>query len=47
MDECVRVLGASWCFGGWCLVGPDMVCSGPGWGLRGAVPLGVVGPWGS
>ena len=28
-------------------VGPDLVCSGPGWGLWGAVPLGVVGPWGA
>ena len=33
--------------GGWCPVGPDLVCSRPGWGLWGAVPLGVVGPWGS
>ena len=40
-------LGSRGALGGWCLVGPDLVCSGPGWGLRGAVPLGVVGPWGS
>ena len=47
MGECFRVPGASWCFGGWCPVGPDLVYSRPGWGLWGAVPLGVAGPWGS